>query len=180
MSVIEQQTATGTWQVDKVHSTAGFEVKHMVVSTFRGGFEDFDATLTFEDGEPRLTGTVRADSIEVRDENLAAHLQSPEFFDSEQHPEIRFESVAVRRDGQELAVEGDLTIKGVTKRVEGRGSIVDPHEDAYGGTRLGVELTTVVDRTEYGLEWNQPLPKGGFALADDVKLVVNLEFVKAE
>lgn len=180
MSVTEQQTATGTWQVDKVHSTAGFEVKHMAVATFRGRFEDFDATLTFEDGQPRLVGTVRADSIKVRDENLAAHLQSEEFFHVEQHPEIRFESQAVRRDGDELAVEGDLTIKGITKRVEGRGHIVDPHEDPYGATRLGVELTTMVDRTEYGLLWNQPLPKGGFALADDVKLVVDLEFLKVE
>ncbi|MEX2193660.1 MAG: YceI family protein [Thermoleophilaceae bacterium] len=180
MSVIEQQTTTGTWRADKVHSTVGFEVKHMVVSTFRGGFEDFDATLTFEDGEPRVVGTVRSDSIEVRDENLAAHLQSPDFFDSEQHPEIRFESVATRREGDELTVEGDLTIKGVTKRVEARGAIVDAHDDPVGGTRMGVELSTLVDRTEYGLKWNQPLPKGGFALAHDVRLVVNLEFVKAE
>lgn len=179
MSVIEQ-TAAGTWQVDKVHSTAGFEVKHMVVSTFRAGFEDFDATLTFEDGEPRLVGTVRADSIKVRDENLAAHLQSPEFFDTEQHPEIRFESTAVPRDGDQLTVEGDLTIKGVTRRVEARGTIVDAHEDPFGGTRVGIELATLVDRSAFGLDWNQPLPKGGFALANDVKLVVNLEFVKAE
>lgn len=180
MSVVEQQAVTGTWNVDKVHSTVGFEIKHMVVSTFRGGFEDFDATLAFEDGQPRLVGTVRAGSVEVRDENLAAHLQSPDFFDAEQHPEIRFESVATRREGDELAVEGDLTIKGVTRRVEARGTLVEPHEDLYGGTRLGVDLSTLVDRTEFGLEWNQPLPKGGFALANDVKLVVNLEFVKAE
>ena len=180
MSVIEQQAVTGTWQVDTVHSTVGFEVKHMVVSTFRGGFEDFDATLTFEDGEPRLVGTVRAGSIQVRDENLAAHLASPEFFDAENHPEIRFESVAARREGDELVVEGDLTIKGVTKRVEARGTIVDAHDDPFGGTRIGVELSTLVDRTEYGLNWNQPLPKGGFALANYVKLVVNLEFVKAD
>ena len=180
MSVVEQQAVTGTWNVDKVHSTVGFEVKHMVVSTFRGGFEDFDATLTFEDGQPGLVGTVRAGSIKVRDENLAAHLQSPEFFDSEQHPEIRFESVAARREGDELIVDGDLTIKGVTKRVEARGAIVEPHDDPFGGTRIGVELSTLVDRTEYGLNWNQPLPKGGFALDNDVKLVVNLEFVKAE
>ena len=180
MSVIEQQAATGTWQIDKVHSIAGFEVKHMVVATFRGGFEDFGGGVEFEDGEARLTGYARAGSIAVRDENLAAHLQSPEFFDAEQHPEIRFESTAVRRDGDELTVEGDLTIKGITRRVEARGAITDPHADAYGGTRLGVDLSTVVDRTEFGLNWNQPLPKGGFALADDVKIVVHLEFVKIE
>ena len=158
----------------------GFAVKHMVVSTFRGRFEDFDATLDVgEDGEGSFTGTVRADSIVVKDENLAAHLKSPDFFDTERYPEIRFESTAVRREGDELIVDGNLTIKDQTHAVEARGGLVGPHENIAGKTGIGVTLETVVDRTKFGLNWNAPLPKGGFALANDVALLVELELVEA-
>src|SRR5690242_17452765 len=119
MSVATETLPTGTWQFDKVHSSAGFAVKHMVVSTFRGQFEDFDATFEVdENGEAKLVGTVRPGSVSVKDENLAAHLQSPEFFDTERYPEIRFESTSIRREGDELIVDGDLTIKGNTHAVE--------------------------------------------------------------
>ena len=180
MSVITQQLPTGTWQLDKVHSSAGFAVKHMVVSTFRGRFEDFDATLEIDDtGEAKLTGIVDAGSIVVKDENLGAHLKSPEFFDVERFPELRFESTDVRVDGDELVVSGELTIKGNTRPVEGRGTLVGPHVDIAGNNKLGLTLETVVDRTEFGLEWNAPLPKGGFALANDVTLQIELELARA-
>src|SRR5256885_7820238 len=127
VSTITTQVAAGTWSADKVHSTIGFAVKHMVVSTFRGRFEDFDATLvTGEDGTLRLEGQVRADSIVVKDENLAAHLKSPEFFDTERHPEITFASTLVRTEDGELIVDGELTIKGQTRPIEARGTITDP------------------------------------------------------
>ena len=180
MPVATEQLPTGTWQLDKVHSTAGFAVKHMVVSTFRGRFEDFDATFDVdENGEAKFVGTVRADSISVKDENLAAHLQSPEFFDTERYPEIRFESTSIRREGDELIVDGNLTIRDQTHAVEARGGIVGPHENIAGKTGIGVSLETVVDRTQYGLNWNAPLPKGGFAVANDVTLLVELELVGA-
>lgn len=179
MSVIEQQIPTGTWQVDQVHSSLDFEVRHMVVSTFRGTFGDFGATLTAADDGVRLVGTVRADSLDVRDENLAGHLKSPDFFDTAQHPELRFESTSFERSGDEVVVRGDFTVKGITKPVEARGTVVDAHEDPYGGTRVGLELTTTIDRRDYDLNWNMQLPKGGFALGNDVKLVVRLEFTKA-
>jgi polyisoprenoid-binding protein YceI len=175
---VATQLPTGTWQLDKVHSSAGFAVKHMVVATFRGRFEDFDATLTVDDnGEAKLVGIVKPDSIVVKDENLAGHLKSPDFFDTERYPELRFESTSVRVDGDELIVDGELTIKGNTRPVSGRGAIVGPHEDIAGNTKIGVNLETVVDRTEFGLNWNAPLPKGGFALDNDVKLQVTLELV---
>jgi polyisoprenoid-binding protein YceI len=181
MATVEQQIPAGSWQLDKIHSTAGFEVKHMVVATFRGSFEDINAQLvTGPEGEPKLSGTVAVDSIQARDEDLAAHLRSPEFFDLERHPEIRFESTSFRTDGDQVIVDGDLTIKGVTKRVEARGTLSGPHTGLGGADRVGLELETVVDRTEFGLNWNAPLPKGGLALADDVKLVVHLELAKAE
>jgi polyisoprenoid-binding protein YceI len=171
---------TGTYAIDRVHSHIGFAVKHMVVATFRGRFEDFDAALEVgEDGTPRLTGTVAVGSIEVKDENLAAHLQSPDFFDAERHPELRFESDSIRIDGGDVVVDGRLTIKGETRPVEARGTIAGPHEDIAGNTKLGLELTAIVDRTEFGLNWNAPLPKGGVAVANDVTLSVDLELVKA-
>jgi polyisoprenoid-binding protein YceI len=183
MSTIDAAATTipaGTYKDDGVHSAATFAVKHMVVSTFRGRFEDFSAELVVDErGDAVLNGTVKADTIVVKDENLAAHLTSPEFFDTEAHPEISFESLKVVRDGDAVTVEGNLTIKGRTHPVTGTGTITGPAEDPFGNTKLGLALETVIDRTQYGLDWNAPLPKGGFALADDVKLHVELELVKA-
>ena len=180
MPVATEQLPAGTWQMDPIHSTASFAVKHMVVATFRGRFEDFDASFVVdENGEGKLVGTVRTDSIVVKDENLAAHLGSPEFFDTERYPELRFESTSVTREGDELVVEGDLTIKGNTHPVTGRGTFVGPHENIAGKTGIGVTLETTIDRTQFGLEWNAPLPKGGFALANDVALTIELELVGA-
>jgi polyisoprenoid-binding protein YceI len=166
--------------MDPIHSSASFAVKHMVVATFRGRFEDFDASLVVEEnGDAKLVGSVRTESIVVKDENLAAHLQSPEFFDTERYPELRFESTSITREGDELIVEGDLTIKGNTHPVTGRGAFVGPHENIAGKTGVGVTLETTIDRTQFGLEWNAPLPKGGFALANDVALTIELELVGA-
>lgn len=163
----------GTWSFDPVHSTASFAVKHMVVSTFRGSFEDVDASLV--DG--RLTGRVAVDSIQVKDENLAGHLKSPDFFDTAQFPEITFTSTSITGTPEDAVVEGDLTVRGTSQRVTGRGSVTGPTEDAFGGTRLGLTLETVVDRRAFGLNWNKELPKGGWALGHDVTLIVELEFV---
>jgi polyisoprenoid-binding protein YceI len=175
-----QPIATGSWRIDTIHSHVGFAVKHMVVSTFRGRFEDYEGSLTTtEDGRPSLRGSVKVDSIVVKDENLAGHLKSPDFFDSDRHPEIRFSSTAitVAEDGA-LEVEGDLTIKDRTHRVTARGTLTGPHVDIAGNDKLGAELEAVIDRREYGLEWNAPLPKGGFALDNDVRLEVSFELVR--
>ena len=166
----------GSYVLDHVHSSASFAVKHMVVSTFRGRFEKFDATLT--DG--KLVGTVDVGSIVVKDENLAAHLQSPEFFDAERHPELRFESSEIRPtgEGDEIVVDGELTIKGITKPVEARGTLEGPAVTFGDVNKVGLTLEAIIDRTEFGLNWNAPLPKGGFALANDVKLIVELELAE--
>ena len=180
MSVATQNDISlGTWSIDKVHSHVGFAVKHMVVSNFRGRFDDYDGALTVgENGGPQLEGTVAVDSIVVKDENLAGHLKSPDFFDSANYPEMRFRSTAVRLKDGEIEVDGELTIKGRTNNVSARGTITGPHEDIAGNEKVGVELETVVDRREYGLDWNAPLPKGGFAVDNDVKLEVSLELVR--
>ena len=175
-----QQIATGNWTIDPIHSHVGFSVKHMVVATFRGHFDEYAAALTSsEDGSEALRGAVKVDSLVVKDENLAAHLKSPEFFDTAQYPEITFVSTDVNlgEDGS-LEVEGDLTIKGNTHRVTARGTLTGPGTDIAGNEKIGVDLEAVIDRREFGLEWNAPLPKGGFALENDVKLEVALELVK--
>jgi polyisoprenoid-binding protein YceI len=169
------QQLLGTYVLDPIHSSASFAVKHMVVSTFRGRFERFDATLV--DG--KLTGTVDVGSIVVKDENLAAHLQSPEFFDAERHPELRFESSDIRPgENGEVVVDGELTIRGVTKPVEARGTFEGPAVTFGDVNKVGLTLEAIIDRTEFGLNWNAPLPKGGFALANDVKLIVELELAE--
>ena len=178
MSTIEQPLTSTTWRVDGVHSTVGFAVKHMIVSTFRGRFETYDATLVQLDGDLAIHGWVDVSSIVVKDPDLAVHLQSPEFFDAEQHPEIRFDSVELTIDGPAATLSGDLTIKGHTERITAEGSVVGPIEDPFGNTKLGLQFETVVDRTKFGLNWNAPLPKGGFALANDVKLIVELELAE--
>ncbi len=167
---------SGTWTVDNVHSSIGFEVEHMV-STFRGRFEDYEAELV----DRKLTGTVAVPSVKVYDENLEAHLQSPEFFDAERHPQLRFESRELSVDGDgDVTVDGDLTIKGITRPVTGRGRYSHVEADMGGGERIGLALEATVDRREFDLNWNAPLPKGGFALGNDVTLVVALELVRAD
>jgi polyisoprenoid-binding protein YceI len=166
-------TETRTWGLDAVHSTLGFEIPYLG-GTFKGQFTDVTSTLTDES----LTGSARVESVDVKDENLAAHLQSPEFFDAERHPELKFESRDVERASETLTVRGDITIRGVTKPVELIGTISGALIDGYGRERQILRLETTVDRTEFGLNWNTPLPSGEVALANEVKLVAELYFVR--
>ena len=174
------QLPVGSWALDPTHSSAGFAVRHMGLATFRGRFEQLDATLTVgEDGAADFVGTVRADSIVVKDENLRAHLLSPEFFDTERYPELSFRSRSVRQDGEQLALDGQLTIKDQTHAVEARGSLTGPAETLGGAVKIGVQLEAVIDRSQFGLNWNAPLPGGGMALGNEVKLTVELELARA-
>ena len=168
----------GTWSLDPTHSSASFAVKHMVVARFRGRFENFDAKLTVDEDSAEFVGTVQAGSIVVKDENLQGHLGSPDFFDIERYPEIRFVSSSVRRRGDALIVDGELTIKDQTHPVEARGTVSGPAVTLGDVTKLGITLETVVDRTQFGLNWNAPLPKGGFAVANEVTITVELELIE--
>ena len=166
------------WNVDPIHSTVSFALKY-VVSTFRTEFDRYEATLDTTGDEPRLTGSVDPTSIVIKDPNFHAHLQSPDFFDSERHPAITFESTAFRVDGDELVVDGNLTIKGETRAVEGRGTITPVHVGLSGQERIGIQLEASIDRSHFGVSWNAPLPKGGLALANETKLIVDLFFVRS-
>jgi polyisoprenoid-binding protein YceI len=117
-------------------------------------------------------------SVQVSDENLYGHLLSPEFFDAEQNPEIVFESKGISTDGDKVTVEGDLTVKGVTKPVVARGEVSGPAPGPADSERVGIELETIVDRHDYGLDWQMDLPGGGKTLGDDVTLTVHIELIK--
>ena len=169
---IRQALPTGTWHLDPVHSSIGFEVAYMG-GAFRGQFREVDATLD----DARLTGSAKVASVDVKDENLAAHLASPEFFDVERYPELRFVSTEIE-GGEELTIRGEITIKGVTLPVELTGRATEPLTDAYGRERFGLTLETKVDRTAFGLSWNLPLPSGEPALSNEVTLVAELFFVQ--
>jgi len=167
----QTQIPAGTWQADPVHSGVGFAVKYFGVATFTGEVKGFEASLV----DSRLTGTAWVSSIQVKDENLYGHLQGPEFFDAERHPELTFSGT----DAGGGRFEGELTIKGITKPVTLEATVTGPVTDPYGNDRYGLAVTAVIDRTEFGLNWNNPLPGGGFALANDVTLTAELSLVKA-
>ncbi len=175
-TTIDTQTAipTGTWQADTVHSSVAFEVPY-AVATFGGEVTDFDATLT--DG--RLAGSARIESIQLKEENLQAHLLSPEFFDAERHPVVGF-SGELERDGDSVEIDGEITIKGITKPAVLKGTIVGPAVDHFGATRVGLKLQTTVDRTSFDMNWNMPLPNGEPALSNEVTLKAELTLVAQE
>jgi polyisoprenoid-binding protein YceI len=174
MSTTETQSVpTGTWSVDKVHSNVGFAVDYMA-GTFTGSFSDFDATAT--DGV--VEGSAKVASIQVKDPNLEAHLQSPDFFDAERNPELKFVSKSVARDGDQLKIDGEITIKGHTEPVAITGVITEPFEDPYGGTRFGLKLEAKVDRDKFGITWNNPLPSGEPALSNEVTIIADLQLSK--
>jgi polyisoprenoid-binding protein YceI len=180
MSTLESTTtlapAGTTWAADPVHSSVSFEVEYAGVSIFRGSFRDFDATL---EGST-LIGSARVASVDVKDEQLSGHLQSPDFFDAERHPEIEFraDGLSVADDGT-IAGPGELTIKGVTRPVELKGRLASAQSvDPFGRERLGLTLETAIDRNEFGVSWNAPNQSGGNYLGDEVTLKAELTFVR--
>jgi polyisoprenoid-binding protein YceI len=170
----------GTYAGDPIHSTFGFQVRHNGVQLFRGSFDDVAVTATSDGQSLAIEGTAKVESIVVRLADLKGHLLSDDFFAADKHPEIAFRSTAVRTEGENIEVEGDLTIKGITNHVVAKGTITGPVTGLSGAPVVGLALETVVDRTQYGLTWNADLPSGGQALANDVKIVVEAELVKSE
>lgn len=182
MSIIAESSATqiptGTWSIDPVWSSLEFEVKKVGLIPIKGRVPGFTGTIE-GGGDATIEGTVDATSITTFDETRDGHLQSPDFFDTARYPELRFESTAVSVDDGELRVEGDLTIKSTTKPVELKGAFLGTGPDLAGNERIGLELETTIDRTEFGLEWNAPLPGGGFLLPNEVTLRATFAAVRA-
>ena len=178
MSTTALIVPTGTWKLDPVHSSVGFEVAYLS-GTFKGQFREFDGSLVVDGDRATLEGSAKVASVDVKDENLSAHLQSPDFFDAEQHPVLRFAATDISLEGEDVSVEGELTIKGVTQPAIVTGTVSAPVMDPYGRERIGLRLTTTLDRTAFGVSWNTPLPTGEQALASDVSVATELYFVKA-
>jgi polyisoprenoid-binding protein YceI len=182
MSIIAETSATripsGTWSIDPVWSSLEFEVRKIGLIPIKGRVPGFTGTILGGD-DPSLDGTVDATTITTFDETRDGHLQSPDFFDTERYPELRFASTAVTLEGDELVVHGDLTIKGTTKPVELKGALLGSGPDMAGNERIGLELEGTLDRTEFGLAWNAPLPAGGFLLPNEVTLRATFAAVKA-
>ena len=162
----------GTWSIDPSWSSLEFEVRKLGLVTIKGRVPGFSGTIHGGPGFA-LEGVVDGTSITTFDADRDAHLQSPEFFDTQRYPELRFASTAVGLDGDRVEVTGDLTIKGVTKPVVLRGEVSGPENDPWGSERIGLTLETTIDRTDFGLEWNAPLPGGGFLLPNEVVLRAN-------
>jgi|SRR6476620_1610482 len=175
-----QQIPAGTWAVDPVHSSVGFAVTHNGVTTFRSGFDRFEARLTGGE-QPRLEGTVEVESIAIDEEMLKGHLLSPEFFDTQRFPQLRFRSteLSVGEDGS-ARVAGELEIHGETRPVEASGRFAHLGEDAQGGARVGLSIESTVDRRDFGLDWQAELPSGGEVLEYAVTISVELELVAEE
>src|SRR3954470_2696294 len=169
---------SGTYNADPVHSSFGFAVRYQGVSLFKGTLNEVAATLV--DG--RLEGTAKVESISIRTpEQFRAHVLSAEFFYAENHPEVKFvsDSLELGEDGT-AKVAGELTIKGITKPVTAAGTWIAPAADAFGNTRGHLNLEAVIDRSQFNMNWNMPLPSGGNALANEVTLTVDLSLTEQQ
>jgi polyisoprenoid-binding protein YceI len=175
---IEQQIPAGTYVVDPVHSSVGFSVVHNGAATFRSGFGGYEARLSGSES-PRLEGTVEVASVTIDEDQLKGHLLSPEFFDAERHPQLRFESsrLEVGEDGS-LTLRGELEIRGERREVEASGRFTRLGADLAGNARVALSLEASVDRRSFGLDWNAELPGGGEVLDYEVAIAVELELVE--
>ena len=177
-------TSTTTWQIDSSHSEVGFSVKHLMISTVRGRFSGVQGTITIDEQDVTRSSVdveIDASTIDTREEKRDAHLRSPDFFDVEKHPTIRFRSRRIEPlGGKRLRITGDLTIRDVTREVvlegvdEGRG------RDPWGGERAAFSATGTIDRREFGLTWNQALETGGVLVSNDIKLSIEAQAVKVQ
>lgn len=174
----------GTYQIDPAHSEVGFVVRHMGFSKVRGRFERFEGTIKGDPSEIESLDThveIDAKSITTDEQKRDEHLRSNDFLDIENNPKIVFQSRRVKDvDGRNFTVEGDLSIRGVTKRVDLKGTFLGEGKDPWGGTRVGFEATTTVNRKDFGVNWNAALETGGFLVGDNVEIHLDVQAVRSE
>jgi polyisoprenoid-binding protein YceI len=177
------QTSTTTWKIDPAHSAAEFKVRHMMIANVKGNFSKISGALFLDESDlanSRVEASIDAASIETRESQRDAHLKSADFLDVEKFPALRFKStsISIVKDG-ELSVEGNLTIRGVTRKVrfavEGP---TPPSKDPWGNTRVAVSAVTKINRRDFGLTWNAALETGGILVGDEVTVTLEVEFVK--
>jgi polyisoprenoid-binding protein YceI len=174
------QIPHAVYNVDPSHSSVGFEVKHMGIATVRGRFGAFEGNIDASGDAPVLQGSVDVGTIDTGDANRDGHLKGPEFFDADQQPKISFHSSATQvGPGGEITLQGEITIKGITKPIELTGEVAENGEDPWGNERIGLELASAIDRRDFDLKWNQTLPNGNLLVANEVKLLVSVSAVKS-
>ena len=173
---------TGTWEIDPIHSSIGFEVKHMMISTVRGQFKQFEGTLEAAEDyhDSRVWGTVQVASIDTGNADRDEHLLGPDFFDAAHYPQITFESTAIEHVVLgTYRVGGDLTIKDVTREIQVEASVEGSAVDPWGNDRVGIAVRGSIDRTDFGLTWQQSLVGGGLLVGEQVALRFDISAVRA-
>ncbi|HOZ85216.1 MAG TPA: YceI family protein [Niabella sp.] len=171
-----------TWTIDSAHSEVGFKVKHLVISNVSGKFKSFEGTvLSKEDdfSDAQISFSLDIDSIDTGVDQRDVHLKSADFFDAEAHPKMSFKSTSIEKDGGELKITGDFTIKNTTNSVTLKVELGGVQKDMYGRTIAGFELNGKINRKAFGLTWSAVTEAGGVVVGDDVKLLANIELVKA-
>jgi polyisoprenoid-binding protein YceI len=174
-----------TWTLDQAHSVAEFKVRHMMITNVKGYFSVITGRLSLDDQDvtrSHVKAEIESASIDTRNSQRDTHLKSADFFDVENHPTLAFTSTRVQRHGSdELSVEGDLTLRGVTRPVVFAvdGSIA-PAIDPWGNTRMGLSAKTKIDRKDFGLTWNAALETGGVLVGDEVTITLELQFLRAD
>jgi polyisoprenoid-binding protein YceI len=180
------QTETKTlWNIDSSHSEIQFKVKHLVISTVTGYFKSFDARIeateegSFEDAEVYFEADI--DSITTNNEDRDNHLKSDDFFNAEEYPKLTFQSTSIEKTGEDTySVTGNLTIRDVTKEVTLDATHGGTVEDPYGQTKAGFEIRGSINRKEFGLKWSAVTEAGNMVVADEVKLILNVQFTKEQ
>lgn len=167
----------GTYNLDPSHSEVGFEVRHMMISKVRGAFAVKEATIVLPENvlDATVSATADAASLDTKDEGRDQHLRSGDFFDVEAFPKISFQSTGVRHEGGDFLVDGDLTIKDVTKPVTFELEFGGFGTDPWGNYKAGATATTTINREEFGLTWNAALETGGVLVGKDVKITLDLQ-----
>jgi polyisoprenoid-binding protein YceI len=171
----------GTWTIDPAHSEVGFSIRHLMISKVKGKFESFDATFVTAENplDSKVTATVDVQSINTNEKNRDAHLRTGDFFEAEAHPTITFVSTGVRTAGDEFKIDGDLTIKGITKPVTFDFDFGGFGQDPYGNFKAGATAKTEIDREAFGLSYNAALETGGVLLGEKVAITLELQAVLA-
>lgn len=167
------------FELDKSHSAVGFSVKHLMVSNVKGKFNNFDGNFSFDAKTKKLSslaGTADAASIDTDNQKRDDHLKSPDFFEATKFPKLTFEMTKFTPlKGEKAKIAGNLTIKGVTKPVVFDAEISKIVQDPWGGSRMGISMSSKINRKDFGLNWNKALETGGFVVGDEVKMNVELE-----
>jgi polyisoprenoid-binding protein YceI len=174
----------GTWNIDPGHSDVSITARHFMVSKVRGQFNDFEGTIVTGESplESTVTATIKTASIDTRQPQRDAHIQSADFLDVENHPEITFQSTAIHENGDAFKMDGDLTIRGTTRPVTLDLELVGIGPDPYGGTRIGLSAKTTVSRDNFNIKYNPLLETGGAVVGDKLEVSLEIEAVleKAE